>query len=214
MILLFTPKLFTMDTKLKNLFGIVGVITLLLFVGVLNKYVNAYSSSTQPASYRSFSTNGEGKVVAVPDVAQFSFGVTTEGGVNITALQQENTKKMNGAIAFLKDKKIDPKDIKTEQYNLQPRMQYNGCQNGGVCPPPSIVGYTISQTVSVKIRNFESIGDVMSGIATKGVNSVSAHSGKRRGLPPTKESPRSGTCGLRPVVAHPRSQSATQALSW
>ena len=41
------------------------------------------------------------------------------------------------------------------------------------CPPASIVGYTISQNVTVKVRNFANIGDIMSGVTERGVNDLS-----------------------------------------
>lgn len=41
-----------------------------------------------------------------------------------------------------------------------------------VCPPPSIVGYTVTQSVSVKIRDFSKVGDIMSGVVTNGANQV------------------------------------------
>ena len=63
-------------------------------------FANIYSKSIEPDSYRSFSVSGEGKIVAIPDVAQFSFSVITEGGKDIASLQQENTQKANRAIAF------------------------------------------------------------------------------------------------------------------
>ena len=161
-----------MNTSVKNLVGVAGIIFLLFSVGILNKYVNTYGASIQPASFRSFAATGEGKVVAVPDVAEFNFGVITEGATKIADLQANNTKKMNSAIDFLKKNGVEAKDIKTEQYSLQPRTEYSGCQNG-ICPPSKIVGYTISQVVDVKIRDFNKIGGVMSGIATQGVNTVS-----------------------------------------
>ncbi len=161
-----------MGTTMKNMLGLVGIISILLTVGILNKYVNTYGASIQPASFRSFSATGEGKVIAVPDVAQFNFGVITEGGTKIADLQTNNTKKMNAALDFLKKNGVADKDIKTEQYSLQPRTEYSGCQNG-VCPPSKIVGYTINQMVNVKVRDFNKIGDIMSGIATQGVNTVS-----------------------------------------
>lgn len=40
------------------------------------------------------------------------------------------------------------------------------------CPPPSIVGYTVTQTVSVKVRDFSKVGDIMSGVVTNGANQV------------------------------------------
>ncbi|MFA5155559.1 MAG: SIMPL domain-containing protein [Patescibacteria group bacterium] len=40
------------------------------------------------------------------------------------------------------------------------------------CPPPSIVGYTITQAVNVKIRDFQKISDIMSGVIKNGANQV------------------------------------------
>jgi uncharacterized protein YggE len=40
------------------------------------------------------------------------------------------------------------------------------------CPPASIVGYTITQSIDVKIRDFTKIGDIMGGVVTNGANQV------------------------------------------
>lgn len=167
-----------MDTKIKNHLGIGALISMIILATSSLLFANIYSKSIEPSSYRSFSASGEGKIVAIPDVAQFSFSVLTEGGKNIGALQQENTQKINRAIALLKNVGVDDKDIKTASYNLQPRYQYFSCpisknSTAKPCPPPEIVGYAISQTVSVKIRDFEKIGEILSGIVQSGVNSVS-----------------------------------------
>jgi uncharacterized protein YggE len=114
-------------------------------------------------------------MVAVPDVAQFSFGVKTEGGLNIGNLQAENTKKVNEAINFVKSNGVDNKDIKTTNYSLDPRYQYYSCpESGGACPPPEIVGYTVSQNVLVKIRDFKKIGNILAGVVKNGANEVSS----------------------------------------
>ncbi|MBI4094576.1 MAG: SIMPL domain-containing protein [Candidatus Liptonbacteria bacterium] len=117
---------------------------------------------------------GEGKVVAVPDVARFTFSTITQGGLDIAALQAENTSKVNKAIAFVKSNGVDAKDIRTESFNLEPRYQYFSCpRTGGPCPPPEIVGYTARQTVSIKVRDFAKIGALLSGVVENGANSVS-----------------------------------------
>ncbi|KKT20407.1 MAG: hypothetical protein UW04_C0031G0006 [Parcubacteria group bacterium GW2011_GWB1_43_8] len=167
-----------MDKKIKNHLGIGALVSMVILATSSLIFANIYSKSIEPSSYRSFSVSGEGKVVAVPDVAQFSFSVITEGGKNIGDIQQENTQKANRAIALLKDSGIEDKDIKTASYSLQPRYQYFSCpvsknSSAKPCPPPEIVGYTISQTVSVKIRDFEKIGEILSGVVQSGVNSVS-----------------------------------------
>jgi len=40
------------------------------------------------------------------------------------------------------------------------------------CPPASIVGYTITQSVSVKVRDFTKVGDIVGGVVTSGANQV------------------------------------------
>lgn len=162
-----------MTEKIKNYLGaalIFGVIIVSLSAWM---YVRSYAESVEPNSYRSFAVSGEGRVVAVPDVALFSFSVITEGGQNLADLQKDNTAKVNRAIDFVKSQSVSDKDIKTEQYNVSPRYEYSSCpRDGGICPPPRIVGYTITQTVSVKIRDFEKIGEALAGVVTNGANSV------------------------------------------
>ena len=159
-------------------------------------YTHTYSRATEPSSFRSFSVSAEGKAMVVPDVAEFTFEVITEGGKNLADSQTENTKKTNDAIAFVKSKGVEAKDIKTQSYNVRPRYQYFNCNSiqpvyyeerepsgaSGVakssiapraCPPPEIVGYTVHQVISVKVRKFDAIGDILSGVVDNGANSVS-----------------------------------------
>ncbi len=140
-------------------------------------YAGAYARSAEPSNFRSFSVTAEGRAIGVPDVAKFTFSVVTEGGTDLAALQAQNTEKVNAAIAYLKSKSIDAKDIKTSQYSVSPRYQYYDCSRlyGGAtpCPPPEIVGYTVTQSVSVKVRDFTIAGDVLSGVVASGANSVS-----------------------------------------
>ena len=169
----------SLNINLKTVLGIVGGIAVLAIAYAAVMYANAYSSSIQPGSFRSFAVSGEGKIVVVPDVAQVSFNVISEGGKDIAALQKQNTDKVNKAIDFVKGKGVDSKDIKTESYNLNPRYQSYNCRPQNpyetaptVCPPSEIVGYTITQSVSVKIRDFAKIGEILSGVVNAGANSV------------------------------------------
>src|SRR3989344_5720021 len=168
-----------MKDNIKNYLGWVGLLLgLVLCYGVFT-YVSAYQAG-QPA-VNTFGVSGEGKVVIVPDVAEFSFSVVTEGGLDIAKLSNENNTKINRAITYLKGRGIDAKDIKTASYNLSPR--YQNCVRSfsslplGVtkeCPPPSIVGYSIHQSVQVKVREFVLVGEVLTGVTESGANSVSS----------------------------------------
>jgi len=166
-----------MNQRIQNLLGISIIIILFLSVGVGFWYVQAFVRSSVPE--RSFQVTGEGKVIAVPDVAELSFGVITEGGKDLGLLQKENSEKANSIIAFLKEQGIDEKDIKTTSYNISPRYQYFSCQpilreqELKPCPPPEIVGYTLNQSISVKIRDFNKLGEVLTGVVERGANNVS-----------------------------------------
>jgi uncharacterized protein YggE len=78
-------------------------------------------------------------------------------------------------VGFVKGEGVDQKDIQTSGYNISPRYQY--CQNplSSVTPcVPTIVGYTVTQNLAVKVRDFSKIGDILSGVVSNGANSVSS----------------------------------------
>ncbi len=187
-----------MNKILKNIVVGVGGIAALALAYAAVSYVISYGRSIQPSSFRSFSVSAEGKTVSIPDIAEFSFQVITEGGKDLTALQTKNTEAVNKVIAFVKAQGVEAKDIKTLYYNVDPRYESYSCYNQTVpdtappsadgsvgsvpekvsssitrvCPPASIVGYTVTQSVDVKMRDFKKISDIMGGVVTNGANQV------------------------------------------
>lgn len=162
-----------MEQKAKQYTLISVGVAALIFSLAAWAFVDAYSKSIEPNSFRSFSVSGEGKVIAVPDVAKFTFSVVTQGGKNLGELQKKNIDSMNEVIAYVKEQGVAEKDIKTQTFNVEPRYQYYSCKDGGVCPPAEIVGYTVTQGVEVKVRDFEKAGDILSGVVSHGANTVS-----------------------------------------
>ncbi len=124
--------------------------------------------SLQYKSYspvRSFSVSAEGKVNAIPDIAEIRLTVISEGK-DLGNIQKENSEKINRIINFLKEKGIKAEDIKTEIYNLQPKYDWQKS-------PYQIVGYTLNQTILVKIRDFNKIGEILSEAVKNGANQIS-----------------------------------------
>jgi uncharacterized protein YggE len=171
-----------MTQTIKNILGAAAALAVLALGYAALSYVNAYSKVIEPSSFRSFSVFGEGKTTAIPDIATFSFQVISEGGKDVAALQAKNTTAINKIIAGIKAQSVADKDIKTEYYNVDPRYEtYNcitpltyGTESSVVkpCPPAAIVGYTVTQSVNVKMRDFTKIGDIMGGVVTNGANQV------------------------------------------
>jgi len=120
--------------------------------------------------------SGEGEAFAVPDIGQFSFSVQKESEL-VSDAQEYVTDTMNSAIEFLKDSGLDKKDIKTTSYNVYPRYEYQPEPRclGINCPRANrvLVGYEVSQTVSVKVRDTSDVGKLLGGIGEIGVSNVS-----------------------------------------
>jgi len=119
---------------------------------------------------------GTGEVTSKPDVAQFSFSVRGEGP-DAAAAQEKSGTIINALNVYLKEQGIEDKDIKTENYNLNPKYKYEQkpCAFGSYCPPsePIIDGFEVSQTISVKVRKIETAGTLLSGVGSKGATDIS-----------------------------------------
>jgi uncharacterized protein YggE len=136
-------------------------------------YTYQYGRSVNQMSVRSFSVTVEGKADAIPDVAEFSANVLTDGGANVTEAQNRNTEKMNKVIAFAKAQGIESGDIKTEHYQVRPRYDNPNCFSGQACPAPQVIGYSVDQRVSVRVRDTQKLGGMLSGVVDQGANGVS-----------------------------------------
>ncbi|MEK7104165.1 MAG: SIMPL domain-containing protein, partial [Patescibacteria group bacterium] len=94
-----------------------------------------------------------------------NLGITTEGN-KVETIVQANTEKMNAVLTDIKALGIEEKDIKTKNYSLQPRYEWT--ETGARIPR----GYTLTQTIEVKIRDFAKIGNVLEIASSKGVNNI------------------------------------------
>lgn len=148
-----------------------GAFVLIAVAAIMASYQYKVSvESTYPT--RTFSVDGSGDVDSTPDLAMFSVTVMTDGGKNVSEVQSANTEKMNNVTAFLKEQGIEKADLKTAQYSLNPRYSYNPC-TAGSCPAPTITGYSLTQTLDVKVRDNAKLGELLSGVVASGANSVS-----------------------------------------
>ncbi|MEI7891142.1 MAG: SIMPL domain-containing protein [bacterium] len=113
-----------------------------------------------------FSVVGSGIVYAKADIANINVGV--KSGTKKTAMEatKEGTSKMNSIIGEIKKLKIEDKDIKTSDYSLNPA--YNWTQDKG----QELIGYEVSQSLNLKIRDLNVIGDVIAKTTEQGVNQI------------------------------------------
>ena len=153
----------------KNLFW--SLLNVVLIVGLIFAVRVLIFGSYLPPSGRTITVSGDGKVTVTPDIAMISFSVVTQGKEPET-IQEENTEKMNEVISFIKEQGIEAKDIKTANYNLSPQYDYGRRPDIYPPPPPKIVGYTLTQTVLLKVRDFEKVPAILGVLPDLGINQI------------------------------------------
>jgi uncharacterized protein YggE len=117
---------------------------------------NNYQYST------SITVEGVGTEEFVPDVAEFTFGVNEEAPT-FAASQKLASDKVTKAVDFLKSKGVEEKDIDTDSINTNEVFNYPPC-NTYECPQPISRGFATNQNVTVKVRNIDSVGELVGGM--------------------------------------------------
>ena len=133
------------------------------------------SADTSAASNSQQSTGiwvtGVGKVTVIPDVAVVSMGVQAQAATVADAQKQAST-AMAAVMAALKANGVADKDIATTYYSITPVYSYDS-KTG----KQTLEGYSVSNTLTVKIRVVGNAGVVIDAVAAAGgdytiINSV------------------------------------------
>lgn len=167
-----------MDQKIKNYLGYVAIVVVVIFAYSALVYANSYSKMVQPGSYRTFAVTGQARVTAKNDIAQFSYSVLIQGGKDIAQIKAQSDTLTGKIQTALKSQGVKTEDIETVSYNLEPRYQYFSCppatrEISVPCRPSEIIGYTLSQTDSVKVRDLTKADKILSDVVASGANNVS-----------------------------------------
>jgi len=133
--------------------------------------------------------SAEGRTLRQPELAVFSSGVTTQGKTAGEALA-ENSRAMTRVIAALKGAGIAERDIQTSNLSINPiysdpnrdammAARVNGTPYVPLPPEQQIqkiVGYSVSNQVSVRQRRLGDYGKVIDTLVSAGANQVNGPS--------------------------------------
>lgn len=122
-------------------------------------------NSTQTTKSTTFDVTGTGKSSAIPDSATVRGGVSATGLTTVLVQDQINTVS-NKMSESLKKLGVDPKDIQTSNYNINPTYDYtNGSQK--------ITGYSANTTFTVKVKDVSKVGQIIDAMTASGATNVS-----------------------------------------
>ena len=157
--------------------SIVFMVVLTLFAGAkfINEIKRSDSIGRGNQALGTITVTGTGEVKAVPDIATIYLTLSKDGATAKDAqglLNEQVTK----TLSYLKDQKIEDKDIKSEYGGVTPKYEYASqvycikypCPQ----PEPKINGYTATQSISIKIRAVDTANDIRTGLAGLGIKDI------------------------------------------
>ncbi|MCP4781251.1 MAG: SIMPL domain-containing protein [Hyphomicrobium sp.] len=115
---------------------------------------------------RSITVTARGAVAAEPDMARITSGMTSEADTAAQALSR-NSQSMKEVIGGLKAAGIDPKDIQTSSFRIEPR--YARAKEGQASV---IDGYRVTNQIQITARDLGRLGDVLDNLVSFGANQM------------------------------------------
>lgn len=136
-----------------------------LFV-LISTPLSAQNSATI-ATPPQVSVASRGEVKVNPDRATIQISVQTRSAT-AAAAATENASKQKAVIDALKALGLKDSDISTSDYSVNPEQRYEPNKE------PVVVGYTVTNTLSVEVTSLKLVGPVIDASLAKGANMINS----------------------------------------
>lgn len=97
--------------------------------------------------------SGAGSAFGEPDIAVLSLGVEAEA-TGVAEARSQAAEAMNAMLDALKEGGVASEDIQTTRFSVQPRYDFTDHRQ-------ILVGFTVNNMVTAKIRNIDDTGDLI-----------------------------------------------------
>lgn len=136
-------------------------------LAVLGASVMSLPAMADEPQTPTISVTGNGTANVAPDMAIISMGVTKEAETAREALNA-NTEAMKKVLEEMQSAGIEARDLQTSDFSIQPQYVYPNNSNDE--QKPRITGYVVRNSLSVRVRDLEKVGDVLDASVSLGVN--------------------------------------------
>ncbi len=154
-----------------------------LIAFVVSGFSDGDSGDRDSEPEHTISFTGHGEVNAVPDIATVYFTINKDAKT-VKEAQQLVAEVEKKTLDFIKQSGVEEKDIKATDASFSPKYEYKydsvrtmmPCTPYNCPPQPGksvIVGYTASESITVKIRNTDDAGKIIEGLGALGVTNLS-----------------------------------------
>jgi hypothetical protein len=132
------------------------------FLCVLLFSVAAYAQDRPTLPANSISAGADGKFEAAPDTAVIDFNISVQEENSRTAYDRasQQAEQVRG---ILRANSIEPKTAQISSFSLQPVYDYKS-------PKRKLMGYRVSASVSVKLKDFAKLPPILQALADANVS--------------------------------------------
>lgn len=109
--------------------------------------------------------SGTGTASAEPDIALINLGVQVLSPSVGEALNTANT-SLENILEVFSDHEVDESDTQTRYFNINTQYDYSSGD------APTVTGYQVTNELSVKVRDIESLGELITDVVEAGGNPV------------------------------------------
>jgi uncharacterized protein YggE len=123
-------------------------------------FSGGFSFAAADAAISGIQVSGLGRAIGVPDLAILSLGVEASRDT-VEAARADAANALEKMVSVLKSRGIAERDIQTRYFSIYPRYDQTG---------RDITGYQVSNILTVKVRNLNSVGSVIDEVTKAGGN--------------------------------------------
>jgi uncharacterized protein YggE len=142
----------------------VALLTLVMCLLAVGQVASASDDNPPPRIL----VTGEGSAEIAPDMAVLVLSVSRDAPTAREALTA-NSAAMNKVLEAMTKLGIAKRDLQTANFDIQPRYTYPQAVNGAD-QAPRLVGYTVRNSLTVRVRDIAKVGEVLDTSVTLGVN--------------------------------------------
>jgi uncharacterized protein YggE len=117
----------------------------------------------------SVTVTGHGQVSLAPDTAFVTVGIATTGKT-VAEAQRQNRLVMNKVVERVRALPIEHERIQTASFTVSPQYKPPPKRSEPLTEPPEIIGYVITNMVTVEVRNLDKVGPVIEESLAAGAN--------------------------------------------
>ena len=146
-----------------------AVVEALTAVSAATAQMSSSMAQAQPSGGQTgILVSGEGRVSVEPDLAIVNIGVEAQAET-VAEARGDAAGAMTGVVAAVRNRGLSDADIQTTSFNIWPQYQYEEIERDGRRVNRQVlVGYTVSNSAAIKVRDLSALGPIIDEVAEAG----------------------------------------------